>query len=240
MNKTKIQWCDRVWNPVTGCTPINAGCLNCYAKRMAETRLRGRCGYDKDDPFKVKLHYKRLSQPSEVKKPQRVFVCSMGDLFHKDVEDAWLIDVFMEMFKEKQHTYVLLTKRPERMVSFLKHYDLDQLSPEMRGHIWLGVSISTNADLWMVDKLLEIKAAVRFVSIEPMLTNIHPEIIFPSIGLDWVICGAETGPGKRHYESWWGELMRNVCKRANTPFFFKQDGDGNNTIDGKTYQEYPK
>jgi len=123
MNKTKIDWADMTWNPVTGCAPISEGCQNCYAQRMSK-RLAGRCGYSADEPFKVTLHPERLNEPLKWRKPRRVFVCSMGDLFHKDVPEEFIDLVFAIMALAPQHTFQVLTKRPERMVKYF--------SPEWR------------------------------------------------------------------------------------------------------------
>jgi protein gp37 len=111
LGKTKIEWTEYSWNPVSGCTPISEGCQNCYAKRMAN-RLRGRCGYPADEPFKVTLHKDRLEEPLRLKKPRRVFVCSMGDLFHEDVPGWMSFEVMDIILQAKQHTFLILTKRP--------------------------------------------------------------------------------------------------------------------------------
>lgn len=118
MSQTKIEWCDTVWNPVTGCTPISEGCQNCYAARFAK-RLAGRFGYPADDPFRVTLHPERLNEPLRWKITRRAFVCSMGDLFHDDVPEDFINKVFTVMLATKEHTYILLTKRPQRAYKYL-------------------------------------------------------------------------------------------------------------------------
>jgi protein gp37 len=242
---TKIEWTDETWNPVTGCTPISPGCKNCYAKRMAR-RLAGRFGYPGvPHHFDVTLHPDRLEQPLKWKKPRRVFVCSMGDLFHQDVYDDFLIDVFVRMGEAHQHTYQLLTKRPERMFDFISKSTWG-LSP-LR-NVQFGISISTQSEMRKVAELCKVPAVVRFVSIEPMLgpvnfgggglygdgwfTEYDPyenSGRYPCFfhGIDWVICGAETGPGKRPMELDWARSLRDQCKAVGVPFFMKKVSNGN-------------
>lgn len=202
---SRIEWTDATWSPVTGCAPISEGCQNCYAKRMAN-RLRGRCGYPADDPFRVTLHPERLGEPLRWKEPRRVFVCSMGDLFHEDVPDEFIDYVFAVMGRSQQHTFILLTKRPERMREYLQAGRYQQIlniayrlkyRPEglgkgidnpkdmrWRPNVWLGVTTENQqrADE-RIPVLLQIPAAVRFVSIEPMLGPIDlTKLIIPITG----------------------------------------------------------
>ena len=162
---TKIEWADESWNPITGCTPISDGCKNCYAKRMAQ-RLKGRAGYPLDDPFRVTFHPDRLDQPLKWKKPRRIFVVSMGDLFHEDVEDWQLDRIFDRVFDDSlsRHTFMILTKRPERMRDYIQSVGF------VRDNVWLGVTAENQA---MADEripiLLQIPAAKRFLSLEPLL-----------------------------------------------------------------------
>jgi len=178
MARSKIEWLARPgtipesWNVVTGCTKVSAGCRNCYAERMAK-RLAGRFGYPADDPFRVTGHPDRLAQPFRWRKPHTVFVCSMGDLFHEDI--AWVdIDTVFERLvdhRNKHHTFILLTKRAERMREFVteNYPGLAKCSP----NVWLGVTAETQeqADK-RIPALLQIPAAIRFVSVEPMLEEI--------------------------------------------------------------------
>lgn len=249
MAKTKIEWADAVWNPVTGCTPISEGCQNCYAKRMAN-RLRGRCGYPADDFFKVTLHQERLNEPLKWKKPRRIFVCSMGDLFHEEVDDGFLCRVFDTMLAAKQHIFMILIKRPERMKNFIM-----RCVHGIPKNIWLGVTAENQqrADE-RIPILLQIPAAVRFVSVEPMLGPVDLTEYFseydyrptyeyyreflkmqgiesdgkPALfksGLDWVICGGETGPKARPMHPDWVRSLRDQCQDAGVPFFFKSWGE---------------
>lgn len=174
MGSTKIEWVDKVWNPVTGCTKISPGCQNCYAERMAK-RLRGRCGYPADDPFKVTLHPDRLDQPLHWKKPSKIFVCSMGDLFHLNIRYKWLSKLWKIMSACQEHVFIILTKRPERMLTFVDEYKAEMnFYNEQHSNLWLGVTAENQEQ---ADKripiLLQIQATVRFVSIEPMLGTIN-------------------------------------------------------------------
>jgi protein gp37 len=247
---TKIEWTEETWNPVTGCTPISEGCQNCYAKRMAK-RLAGRCGYPKDEPFKVTLHLDKLKQPLKWKKPRRIFVCSMGDLFHNDVPINWLQEVFDVMWVNKHHTFLILTKRPDKVLKYIeiaKKLNYWAVLP----NVWLGVTAENQqrADE-RIPILLQIPAAKRFVSVEPMLgpldlTNIRfdkwtvmnllegcgitnrPGYMGQSLPnvhcnkIDWVICGSESGPNHRKTKIEWIRDLREQCISANVPFFLKQ------------------
>jgi protein gp37 len=237
MNKTRIEWADSVWNPVTGCSPVSEGCENCYAKRMSK-RLAGRCGYSKDEPFKVTLHPDRLGQPLRWKKPRRIFVCSMGDLFHEDVDDGFLCRVFEAIAVAEQHTFMILTKRPERMREFFMRC--------VHG-IWDNLLLGVTAENQQraderIPILLQIPAVRRFVSVEPMLGPVNPvaaldaaiviegKVEIPAVdGIDnwlhWVICGGETGPGARPMHPDWVRSLRDQCQSAGVPFFLKQMGE---------------
>jgi protein gp37 len=263
MSQTRIEWADSVWNPVTGCTPVSAGCEHCYAARMAK-RLAGRAGYPKKNPFAVTLHPDRLEEPYHWKKPRRVFVCSMGDLFHEDVPDDFIFKVF-EVMSNAQfffgHAFMVLTKRPARMKNIIEQIRLsieEQKKPKLmpdgtRWHelhftfplqnIWLGVSAENqDAADERIPILLEIPAAVRFVSVEPMLGPIdmtqaiygenpgpmsafgHTDGFGYEANIQWVIAGGETGPGARPIHPEWIRDLRDQCTIANVPFFFKSWG----------------
>ncbi len=284
MGATKIEWAEKVWNPVTGCTPVSAGCERCYAKRMAN-RLRGRCGYPADDPFRVTVHPEKLGEPMRWRKPRRVFVCSMGDLFHEDVTDATIATVWAVMQVRTQHTFCVLTKRPGRMRDLvgtlpplmekfapnsLKQAAECTFGPWPLPNVCLGVSAEDQATAdARIPILLQTPAAVRFVSVEPMLGPVdligyfphclenHP---FPSLcrepdhertGLNWVICGGETGSGARPMDPDWSRSLRDQCAAAGVPFFFKGRGWAGygkraragwlyRRIDDRTWDEFPQ
>lgn len=216
MGKTKIDWADYVWNPVTGCNPVSEGCQSCYARRMAY-RLRGRCGYQQDNPFKVTLHSERLEEPLRWKKPKRIFVCSMGDLFHEEVPYEFIAKVWEVMCNARQHTFIVLTKRPHRMEDFLSHLGwyvhdreinpmeavLDEGGKYICPNIWLGVTVENQE-----------RAEER-----SLMKNC------PETAIDWVIAGGETGPNTRPIHPDWVRNLRNQCQQAGVPFFFKSWGE---------------
>ena len=175
MASTKIEWADAVWNPITGCTPVSEACENCYAKRMAN-RLAGRYGYPADDPFRVTFHRERLEDPLKWKKPRRIFVLSMGDIFHSDVPFYLTNEIFEVMRKASNmpgHIFMVLTKRPQRMAEFIELLKRNKGPDFVRWplpNVWLGVTAENQARAdERIHQLLQIPAAVRFVSIEPML-----------------------------------------------------------------------
>lgn len=228
MGITKIEWADHSWNPITGCSPVSEGCQNCYAKRMAY-RLKGRYGYLKDDPFRVTFHSDRLEEPLYWKKPSRIFVCSMGDLFHAEVKHEWIDKIWEIMAFCHQHTFLILTKRPQNIESML--YGSSQIvCRELGGgdylpNLWLGVSVENQrtADE-RISVLLQIPAAKRFVSVEPMLSEIDllPYLNPYSKRLDQIICGCESGPKRRMTEINWVRNLRDQCRHVEIPFFLKQ------------------
>jgi len=236
-SKSRIEWTDATWNPVTGCTKISTGCKNCYAERIAKRFW--------DRPFaEVRCHPDKLFEPKKWRKPRKVFVCSMSDLFHKDVPDSFISDVFMAMALDaRQHTYMILTKRPARMMEFMNG------SHEcVQHHIWLGVSVENQE---MADEripiLLDTSAVIRFVSVEPMLGEVNLEKYFHGRlrKLDWVICGCESGRGARPTNVFWADLLRAQCQLYKIPFFLKQlRGDGRlikmPELNGRVWDQYPE
>lgn len=256
MATSKIHWTEKVFNPITGCTPASEGCAHCYAARMAN-RLRGRCGYPQDDPFRVTLHPDKLSEPRRWKKPCRIFVCSMGDLFHEDVPFVEIDRVFRVIAENPQHTFIVLTKRPERTAVYYAHaatyfqrrgFDSGQGWP--LPNLWLGVTVENQerADE-RIPILLNTPAAVRFVSVEPMLEKVNLfgyAACMP--GLDWVICGCESGPSARSFDLRWARMLRDQCVDSGTPFFFKQSPNPERPgktismpeLDGHVWAQYPK
>lgn len=228
---TKIEWCDVTWNPVTGCTKISAGCKHCYAERFAE-RFRGVPGHPYEAGFDVMLKPERLSQPLKWRKPRRVFVNSMSDLFHKDVP-WWFIDqVFATMAACPQHTFMVLTKRAGQMRMYCQAYQAlanHAERIEVLPNLWLGVSVENQAAAdERIPLLLSTPAAVRFVSAEPLLGPIdiawalHKfHSVTPTL-LDWVIAGGESGPKSRPMDIAWARSLRDQCRASGVPFFMKQ------------------
>lgn len=241
---SKIEWTDETWNPITGCSPISQGCQNCYAKRMAN-RLRGRYGYPKDDPFRVTGHPAKLNDPFKWKKPRMIFVCSMGDLFHENVDWWYQQNVMYACIENPQHTFLFLTKRPERMKNFLASFcNVERINQPIK-NLWLGVTAENQkrADE-RIPILLQIPAKVRFVSVEPMLGQVNPSSgienrDYYSRGVDWVICGAETGPGARTMKAEWAVDLWEQCNRSVIPFFIKKESPKDTCPDHIKVREYP-
>jgi protein gp37 len=281
-SKTKIPYVDSTWNPVTGCSPISEGCEHCYACAMAKRfpKLHGFLygptadgeGPEKEPvPFRTpRLHADRLDAPTHWRNPRRIFVCSMGDLFHEDVADVWIDVVLCAASKAQQHTYLFLTKRPTRMRDALfahseKWYYGGATWPQ---NWWMGVTAENQqrADE-RIPALLEIPAAVHFVSVEPMLGSVdlsdylsvpcracnHPGNIVVAMNKNgrcsvcdgkrfvqkpkWVICGGETGPGAREMKSGWAISLARECDAVGVPFFFKKWGSYSGSETGTTRSE---
>jgi protein gp37 len=249
---SKIAWTNETWNPVTGCTKISPGCAHCYAERMAR-RLAGRYGYpEAPHHFDVTLHPDRLAQPLRWKKPRLVFVCSMGDLFHEDVPWNFIERIYGVMYEAKQHTFQVLTKRPRYMAEFTNHALLPSPRymncvdvPIIWRNVWLGVTAENQeyADK-RIPELLQAPAAVRFVSVEPML---GPVDLSPYLhcGISWCIIGAESGPKHRPMNEDWARRLIAQCKQANVAVFYKQAYQNGKIVhlpkmDGKQYTEYPQ
>lgn len=248
---TKIEWATETWNPISGCSPVSEGCQNCYARRMAQ-RLRGRFGYPQDDPFKVTFHPDRLDQPLKWRKPRMIFVSSMGDLFHKDIESEW-VDEVLQVIAETNHTYMILTKRPENMKAYFDSYLAHEIV--LPDNLWLGCTAENQqrADE-RIPILLQIPAARRFVSLEPLLSSIDltdieltASIRLDALrgggnipGLDWVIVGGETGPGARLMNPYWARAVLLRCQGAGVPFFFKNMSQKKPTPDDLMIREYPE
>ena len=243
MDKSKIEWTDATWNPVMGCTPASPGCAHCYARSMM-ARYAGRKGYPVS-PDAVTLFPARLDQPLHWNKPRKIFVCSMSDLFHPDVPDYFVGDVFTVMRQASQHTFQVLTKRADTMLEFINR----EFGGRVPDNVWLGVTAENQeqADK-RIPLLLRIPAAVRFVSIEPMLGPVNLRAIrngsyyidartgrhhhgqwcgeapHKSNHIDWVICGGESGPQARPMRPDWARSLRDQCTEAGVSFFFKQWG----------------
>lgn len=233
MAETSIEWTDRVWNPVTGCTKISPGCKHCYAERMAK-RLEGMGQPNYRNGFKLTLQPQMLDIPLGWKSPQRIFVNSMSDLFHVDVPLEYIRRVFDVMRRANWHQYQILTKRSER---------LRELSPKLDWpeQLWMGVSVENADYVHRIDDLRHIGAAVKFLSLEPLLGPL-PKLDL--CGIDWVIVGGESGPGARPMDSRWVKDLRDQCLRTDIPFFFKQWGgvrkkEAGRKLEGRTWNEMP-
>ena len=268
-DRSKIEWCDTTWNPISGCTKISQGCKNCYAAELHNRRykayMRGaKLPEQYAKPFgEIQLHEDRLEMPLHWKKPRRIFVNSTSDLFHEDVPDEFIWKVFSVMAAAENHTFLILTKRPERMDDYLCQWEFNfpvlyQTDTILHSwplpNVWLGVSVENQAAAdERIPLLLKTPAAVRFVSVEPMLekvdlTRVHDETThtyFDVLGgsrfdygldghgiasptrnkINWVICGGESGSGARPMHPDWARSLRDQCRLADIPFFFKQWGE---------------
>lgn len=257
-DSTAIEWTDSTWNPVTGCTKVSAGCDNCYAHRLAHRLLaetyRAKLPVvnteaNRADPFAVRVWPERLGIPSRWRDPRRVFVNSMSDLFHVDVDDGFVRDCFQVMLDEDQHVYQILTKRPSRAARFIKCQARGLFPDEkLPAHIWIGTSVENQAADHRVRQLLDIPAKIRFLSCEPLIGPLdlttHLTEGDGRNGIHWVIAGGESGPGARPLDPQWARDLRDQCLEASTPFFFKQWGGltpkaGGRELDGETWNEYP-
>lgn len=235
---SQIEWTDATWNPIRGCTKITPGCDHCYAETFAE-RFRGVPGHPYEQGFDLRFVPEKLAEPLRWKTPKMVFVNSMSDLFHKDVPDQYVDAVCQVMKRANWHTYQVLTKRSSRMRSML----LDQVSyaAELK-HVWWGVSVEDKAHgLVRIEHLRQAPAAVRFLSVEPLLEDLGE---LDLDGIHWVIVGGESGHGARPMQREWVLSIRDQCHRARIPFFFKQWGgvrksQGGRQLDGLVYNEVP-
>ncbi|MBE0663775.1 MAG: phage Gp37/Gp68 family protein [Bacteroidales bacterium] len=219
---SKIEWTNRTWNPVTGCDLASRGCENCYAmritKRLQKIPLTAE-KYKKGN--EVVMHIDELFRPERWRKPSMVFVCSMSDLFHENVTDVFIREVLYAIKKCPQHTFQILTKRPQRAVEFLRRNNITILP----GNVWFGVSAEDQEQAeFRIPYLLKIPAHIRFISAEPLLGSIDLTS-FLNPKLNWIIAGGETGPASRPMHPDWVRSLRNQCQQSNTPFFFKSWGE---------------
>jgi len=248
MADSKIEWTNKVWNPVTGCDKVSAGCKNCYAGRLAETRLKHKYYYKDGFYGNITLHYNRLRDPMSWRKPAMIFVNSMSDLFHPDVPFSFIDDVFITMHNCPQHIFQILTKRPERLLEYYKHnreqyykiYDKSEGDYVFTlDNVWLGVSIEDQktADL-RIPILQQVPVAVRWLSAEPLLDDISLWKHLIKEKIHWIVAGGESGPKARQMSPNWAWHIRNECLNFGVPFFFKQ-GSQNNWPNYKNFDLFP-
>ncbi len=272
-DKSAIEWTDATWNPTTGCDRVSPGCAHCYALDLAVRLKRmGAAAYQNDgDPrtsgpgFLLTLHPERLEVPMRWSRPRRVFVDSMSDLFHEAVPDRYLDEVFAVMALAGQHTFQLLTKRPDRMRAytqsiaprgprhdaFVRELAVRALAsgrgrdaatvPWPLPNVWLGTSVENQRWTSRIDELRQAPATVRFLSCEPLLGSLDD---LDLRGIGWVIAGGESGPRFRQVKVDWIRGLRDQCARAGVAFLFKQWGgrtskSGGRELDGRTHDDYP-
>jgi protein gp37 len=237
-DNSRIEWTDATWNPVRGCTKISPGCTHCYAETFAE-RFRGVPGHPFEQGFDLRLIPEKLDEPLRWATPRMIFVNSMSDLFHEDVPDAYIETVAKVMLTANWHIYQVLTKRASRMAALL---DTKLREAANQSHIWWGVSVENRKHgVPRIDLLRSTPARVRFLSIEPLLENLG-RVNFRRI--DWAIVGGESGAGARPMDPAWVRSLRDQCRAARVPFFFKQWGgvrksEAGRRLDGRTHDEFP-
>jgi protein gp37 len=246
MAASDIEWTEATWNPLAGCKVLSPGCTNCYAMRMAaRLQAMGMAKYAGTTRKSGKRHVwtgrvnideAALTAPLNWKKPQRIFVNSMSDLFQDKADKAFISQVWRVMERANWHSFQVLTKRPERMLVILSKPEFPTLP-----NVWLGTSVESEDYLDRIDLLRRVPARVRFISFEPLLSP----IIDPNLtDIHWAIVGGESGPGARPMEAWWVEELRDTCERQRVAFFFKQWGGKRKKKTGRmlgdrTYDEYP-
>ena len=232
-NSSHIEWTDATWNPLTGCSKVSPGCKYCYAERLAH-RLQAMGQKNYKNGFEVTLQPHMLEHPLHWRKPRRVFVNSMSDLFHSEVPTNYIKQVFGVMKRAHWHQFQVLTKRSERLLELNR---VLQWQPQ----IWMGVSVENEDYLCRVDHLRRTGAAIKFLSIEPLLGPLHNLVLR---GIDWVIVGGESGPHARPLDPAWVQELRDRCAAARVPFFFKQWGGvfksrTGRILDGRKWDEMP-
>lgn len=232
-DKSRIEWTQATWNPVTGCSKVSPGCAHCYAETFAE-RWRGTAGHPYEQGFDLRLWPERLQQPLKWKRPRLIFTNSMSDLFHEDVPDDYIEQVFQVMVEAKQHIFQVLTKRHERLAEIAPRLPW----PE---NVWMGVSIENRRWVRRADYLREVPAAVRFISAEPLLGPLEG---LDLDGIDWLIAGGESGHGHRPVCEEWVIELRDRCRAEAIAFYFKQWGGryskaGGRELRGREWSEMP-
>jgi protein gp37 len=232
-DKSAIEWTDATWNPVTGCTKLSPGCKHCYAERLAG-RLQAMRNPRYGNGFGLTLHPDQLALPLKWRQPRRIFVNSMSDLFHEAIPEYFIREVFSVMARAHWHVFQVLTKRAQRLA---------ELAPNLEwpSNVWQGVSIEDAEYVDRIANLRAVPAAVRFLSIEPLLDPM-PKLSLREI--HWVIVGGESGPHARPMQPQWATGIKNQCVAAGVPFFFKQWGgrtpkSGGRMLGGRTWDEMP-
>ncbi len=232
-DKTGIEWTEATWNPVTGCDKVSPGCAHCYAEAFAE-RWRGVPDHPYEQGFDLRIWPQRLDQPQRWKRSRMIFVNSMSDLFHEQIPDAFIGEVFASMQEADWHTFQILTKRPDRLIELAD-------SLPWPPNVWMGVSIENRRFISRADALREVPAAVRFISAEPLLGPLDGLNLAQ---IDWLIAGGESGPRAREAKPAWVRELRDRCRDEGVEFFFKQWGGrtpkaGGRLLDGVQHDDIP-
>jgi protein gp37 len=213
MKTTKIEWTDKTWNPITGCTKLSAGCTHCYAESMAR-RLHAMGQVKYKNNFALTLHEDTLNEPLLWRKPHTIFVCSMSDLFHEEVPFPFIDQVIKTITATPQHRYQLLTKRSARMAEYFE-------TRAVPGNVWVGTTVEVQAVKDRIDTLRKIAAPIRFLSCEPLIEDLGKLNL---INIDWVIVGGESGRMARPMKEEWVLSIERQARANGSAFFFKQWG----------------
>ena len=234
MAASKIEWTEETWNPITGCTKCSAGCLHCYAETFAK-RLQAMGNERYKNAFQVTVHRDIFERPLEWQKPKMIFVNSMSDIFHEDIPDQDILDLFDVMNRANWHTFQVLTKRADRMLELSDRINWTD-------NIWMGVSVENRDAIDRCERLKQTGAKVKFVSAEPLLESIAD---IDLDGIDWLIVGGESGAGSRPMDEDWVIELRDKAKAEKVAFFFKQWGGtrkkkAGSLLQGKHYKQYPR
>ncbi|WP_289872085.1 phage Gp37/Gp68 family protein [uncultured Duncaniella sp.] len=241
MSESKIEWTDKTWNPITGCSKKSTGCLNCYAEVMSR-RLKAMGQAKYSNGFKVTLHEQCLDEPLTWRGAHNIFVCSMSDIFHEEVPFDFVDKMFDIIKRTPRHRYQILTKRAERMAEYFATRSI----PE---NVWLGVTVEAQSSRFRIDRLRNLSASVKFLSCEPLVEDLGE---IDLTGIDWVIVGGESGPKARPMQESWALNIRRQVEEQGARFFFKQWGtwgaDGikrnkhanGKLLNGEVIQEMPK
>lgn len=232
-DNSRIEWTEATWNPVTGCSKVSPGCAHCYAETFAE-RWRGTPSHPYEQGFDLRLWPSRLEVPLRWKRPRVVFVNSMSDLFHEDIPDEYIAEIFDVMARADWHVFQILTKREERLQELARQLPW----PE---NVWMGVTIENRRFVHRADVLRDVPAAVRFISAEPLLGALQD---LDLAGIDWLIAGGESGARHRPVKVQWLRELRDRCEQEGVAYFFKQWGGrtskvGGRELDGRTWDEMP-
>ena len=241
MSESKIEWTDKTWNPITGCSKKSTGCLNCYAEVMSR-RLKAMGQAKYSNGFKVTLHEQCLDEPLTWRGAHNIFVCSMSDIFHEEVPFDFVDKMFDIIKRTPRHRYQILTKRAERMAEYFATRSI----PE---NVWLGVTVEAQSSRFRINRLRNLSASVKFLSCEPLVEDLGE---IDLTGIDWVIVGGESGPKARPMQESWALNIRRQVEEQGARFFFKQWGtwgaDGikrnkhanGKLLNGEVIQEMPK
>nr|MCL4480289.1 phage Gp37/Gp68 family protein [Candidatus Thermoplasmatota archaeon] len=234
-DKSSIEWTDATWNPSTGCSKVSPGCKNCYAERLSN-RLYKMRNPKFVNGFNFTIHENALMLPLKWKKPRKIFVNSMSDLFHEDMDNSFLIRCFEIMRSANWHIFQVLTKRPRRMLNFAEEFGI------IPDNIWLGTSVELRSFTYRIDILRNINAKVKFISFEPLLGPLGK---LDLSGISWAIVGGESGPKARKVKPEWVRDIREQAREQGVSFFFKQWGgktprSNGRILDGRLWDEFPK